>query len=386
MKYLNQKIRTLVLLISISTFFSCSSSQNEEIEQMETAPSSLVLTIEIQGKDNNNPNGDGSGKIKVTTSATNATSYKITFGDSSVVENETGIAAHEYTTEGVNNYTITVFAYSISGESISHFRKISILKGNTINEPIENEPTEEGLIWSDEFNNDGPIDATKWFHQTKLPAGGSWYNGEVQHYTNRLENSNITSGILNIVAKKETFTDQGHTKQYTSARLNSKFAFKYGKVKIRAKLPKGVGTWPAIWTLGKNIAESGGYWAKDFGTTNWPACGEIDIMEHWGSNQNFVQSAMHTPSSFGGTINHGGQTITTVSSEFHIYELDWNSERMIFSVDGNVHYTYNPEIKDANTWPYDAEQYLLLNIAIEPSISASFSEDAMQIDYVRIYQ
>lgn len=95
---------------------------------------------------------------------------------------------------------------------------------------------------------------------------------------------------------------------------------------------------------------------------------------------------MHTPSSFGGTINHGGQNIATVSSEFHIYELDWNSERMIFSVDGVVHYTYNPEIKNSSTWPYDSEQYMLLNIAIEPSISASFSEDAMEIDYIKIYQ
>jgi beta-glucanase (GH16 family) len=242
------------------------------------------------------------------------------------------------------------------------------------------------LIWSDEFDTDGPIDDTKWFHQTKLPAGGNWYNGEVQHYTNRLENSYVTNGKLNIIAIKESFTDQGHTKEYTSARLNSKFAFQYGKVKVRAKLPTGIGTWPAIWTLGKNITESGGYWTDTYGTTAWPACGEIDIMEHWGSNQNFVQSAMHTPSSHGGTINHGGQTIATASTEFHVYELDWNSERMIFSVDGNVHYTYNPEIKDPDTWPYDAEQYFLLNIAIQPSIAASFSQNAMVIDYVRVYE
>lgn len=105
-----------------------------------------------------------------------------------------------------------------------------------------------------------------------------------------------------------------------------------------------------------------------------------------GSNQNYVQSAMHTPSSHGATINHGGQSIATASSEFHIYELDWNSERMIFSVDGNIHYTYNPAIKDSNTWPYEGEQYLLLNIAIQPSIASSFTEDAMEIDYVRVYQ
>ncbi|MDC3132601.1 glycoside hydrolase family 16 protein [Flavobacteriaceae bacterium] len=242
------------------------------------------------------------------------------------------------------------------------------------------------LVWSDEFDVDGPIDATKWFHQTQLPPGGSWYNKEVQHYTDRLENSYVKGGVLNIVAKKETFKDQGHTKEYTSARLNSKYAFQYGRVEVRAKLPIGVGTWPAIWMLAKNIKEDGGFWTDTHGTTAWPACGEIDIMEHWGSNQNYVQSAMHTTSSHGNTVNRGGQTIATVSSAFHTYELDWNSERMIFSVDGVPHYTYNPKVKDAKTWPYDSPQYFLLNIAIEPIIPEEFTQSAMEIDFIRVYE
>ncbi|MGB2128861.1 MAG: family 16 glycosylhydrolase [Flavicella sp.] len=248
------------------------------------------------------------------------------------------------------------------------------------------EDTSATLLWSDEFDTDGAVDVTKWFHQTQLPNGGSWYNGEIQHYTNRIENTSVLDGVLSIKAKKENFTDQGHTKTHTSARLNSKYAFQYGRVAIRAKLPTGAGTWPAIWMLGKNIIEPGAYWSKDHGTVTWPRCGEIDIMEHWGSNQNYIQSAMHTPSSYGGTINHGGQTIPTASSEFHVYELDWNAERMIFSVDGITHYIYNPEIKDANTWPFDAPQYFLLNVAIVPGISNDFSESSMDIDYVRVYE
>lgn len=248
-------------------------------------------------------------------------------------------------------------------------------------------PVFNQLVWSDEFNGSGAIDANKWFHQTQLPNGGSWFNGEIQHYTNRTVNSYQSNGNLNLVAKKETFSDQGHTKQYTSARLNSKFAFTYGRVEVRAKLPSGVGTWPAIWMLGKNINEAGAYWqTQGFGNTSWPACGEIDIMEHWGNNQNYVQSAMHTPSSFGGTINHGGQIIPTASTAFHIYELEWTQDKMVFSVDGVVHYTYNPIIKDASTWPFDTDQYLLLNIAIQPSITTSFTQSAMEIDYVRVYQ
>jgi len=107
------------------------------------------------------------------------------------------------------------------------------------------------LVWADEFSTNGAVDDNKWFHQTQLPAGGSWFNGEVQHYTNQVSNSFVNNGELNIVAKKETFTDQGFTKNYTSARLNSKFAFKYGRIDVRAKVPKNQGTWPAIWLLGK---------------------------------------------------------------------------------------------------------------------------------------
>jgi beta-glucanase (GH16 family) len=252
------------------------------------------------------------------------------------------------------------------------------------------------LVWSDEFDDDATtyisgvdnaIDDSKWFHQTKLPNGWGWYNNEQQHYTNRIENSYVSDGTLKIVAKKEVFSDQGHTKDYTSARLNSKFAFTYGVVEIRAKLPTGIGTWPAIWTLGKNINENGAYWQQEgFGSASWPACGEIDIMEHWGSNQNFVQSAMHTPSSHGATVNHGGRTISTVSSQFHVYKLEWTAEKMIFSVDDIEHYTYNPTVKNDDTWPFNSDQYLLLNVAIQESIEPSFTSSAMEIDYIRVYQ
>ncbi|MEL6393664.1 MAG: family 16 glycosylhydrolase [Bacteroidota bacterium] len=247
-------------------------------------------------------------------------------------------------------------------------------------------PVYDQLIWSDEFDTDGPIDPSKWFAQTQIPVGDSWFNGEIQHYTNRIENASVEDGILRINARRETFTDQGVTKQFTSARLNSKFAFTYGRVDIRAKLPFGVGTWPAIWMLGTNITENGAYWeTQGFGTTPWPFCGEIDIMEHWGDNQNFVQSAMHTPSSFGNTINKGGQIIPTASTEFHNYELIWSPDRMIFSVDGVVHYIYQPDVRNSDTWPFDADQYLILNVAILPIIQASFTESAMEIDYVRVY-
>lgn len=248
-------------------------------------------------------------------------------------------------------------------------------------------PSFNQLVWSDEFNGTGAVDNNKWHHQTQFIQPGGWANGELQHYTNRTDNSWMYAGHLRILAKKEQFTDQGFTKSYTSARLNSKFAFKYGRVEVRAKLPTGAGTWPAIWMLGKSINEDGGYWDNlGFGAVGWPACGEVDILEHWGNNQNYVQSALHTPSSFGGTINHGGRVLPTASSGFHVYTLEWTKDLMIFSVDSIVHYVYNPAVKDTNTWPFNSEQYILLNIAIEANVAASFSSSSMEIDYVRIYQ
>ena len=255
------------------------------------------------------------------------------------------------------------------------------------NELCDDSTIEYTLIWNDEFDGNGAIDSEKWFHQTQLPNGNSWFNNELQHYTNRLDNSYVSDGTLKIVAKKETYTDQGQTKEYTSARLNSKYAFTYGKVEVKAKLPEGVGTWPAIWMLGQNISEPGAYWqTQGYGTTSWPHCGEIDIMEHWGANQNYVQSALHTPSSYGATINHGGQYISNASTQFNIYCLEWFPQQMIFSVNDYVHYTYSPNVQNSETWPFYSEQYLLLNIAIEQSITSSFTESEMELDYVRVYE
>lgn len=247
------------------------------------------------------------------------------------------------------------------------------------------DPVYNLLVWSDEFEGTGAVDTSKWFHQTQLPDGVNWYNGELQHYTDRLDNSYVDGGFLHIVAKKETFTDQGQTKTYTSARLNSKFAFTYGRVEVRARLPFGQGTWPAIWSLGKNIIEPGAYWTGDFGTVAWPACGEIDIMEHWGYNQNYVQSALHTPSSFGNTVNLGGVLATDVSNQFHVYGLEWTPEKMKFSIDGNVYYTYAPDPKDPDNWPFTADQYLLLNVAMVGAVTPSFTQSPMVIDYVRVF-
>lgn len=252
--------------------------------------------------------------------------------------------------------------------------------------------TYNDLVWSDEFSTNGAVNSSNWFHQTQIPSGGNWYNGEQQHYTNQLSNSFVDAGFLNIVAKKETFTDQGYTKQYTSARLNSKFAFLYGRIDVRAKIPVAQGTWPAIWTLGKNINEDGGFFDALYGTTNWPACGEIDIMEYGitpSQPTNYIQSALHTPSSFGNTTNVGGTIASNLGNDFHVYSMNWSPYQISFLIDNVIFYTYNPAVKNASNWPFNSEQYMLLNIAmggVAGSIPSSFTQSTLEIDYVRVYQ
>ncbi len=266
----------------------------------------------------------------------------------------------------------------------------NINDGSVATDPNALDVVYNNLVWSDEFNTDGPVDNTKWHHQTIGPNGGKWFNGELQHYTNSQTNSFVSGGFLNIVAKKESITQNGVTLGYSSARLNSKFAFTYGRVDVRAKLPAGNGTWPAIWTLGKNVSEVGAWFqTQGFGNTSWPACGEIDIMEHGLHANNVVSSALHTPSSSGATVNTKTKALPDVANNFHVYSVNWSPNQITFLIDGVGYYTYNPSTKNGSTWPFNLDQFILLNIAMggfSGNVDASFTQSSMIIDYVRIYQ
>ena len=315
-------------------------------------------------------------------SQNNWTALSFDFSNATYTSNGTSIDA----TGTYNRLTIFIdLGVNTSGTYLID----TINDGSEVTDPNEIDIIYTDLVWADEFDTNGAIDAAKWHHQTQLPQGGSWYNGEVQHYTNRIENSSVNNGFLDITAIKENFTDQGQTKQYTSARLNSKFAFTYGRVDVRAKLPFGDGTWPAIWTLGKNINEDGGYWDNQYGTVGWPACGELDIMEHGLHPTNQVSVAIHTPSSYGSTVNTSIQTLADVANNFHVYSMNWSPNQITFLIDGVGFYTYNPAVKNDDTWPFYLEQYLLLNIAMGGNggaIDPNFSQSSMVIDYVRVYQ
>lgn len=301
--------------------------------------------------------------------------------------------SYDFSTIGGNgNYSRLTILIDIGSATPGAYFIDDITDGSTPTDPNAIDVIYNDLVWSDEFNIPGDVNSSNWHKQTQVIIPGvGWANNEEQHYTNRLDNSFVdNSGALNIVAKRETFNDQGITKNYTSARLNSDFAFTYGRVDVRAKLPAWDGTWPAIWTLGKNINENGGLWDnRGFGTTPWPTCGEIDIMEHGLGPINHTSSALHTNSSSGATINYRSQEISDVAANWHIYSVNWSPNQITFLVDGVGFYTYNPSVKNINTWPFTEDQYILLNVAmggISGAIDPNVSSGTMLLDYVRIYQ
>lgn len=233
------------------------------------------------------------------------------------------------------------------------------------------------LVWADEFEIDGAPCLENWTYD--IGAGG-WGNNESQYYTREADNVIVEDGVLKITAKKQLYNGS----QYTSARLKTqdKYAFTYGKVEVRAKLPDGGGTWPAIWMLGENITSVG-----------WPACGEIDIMEHTGNDLGVTSSAIHTTSGSGGNpsfVAHYSK-VDDVATEFHVYGINWTTEKIEFTVDGVVKGTYvKPTDNSTSNWPFFRDQFLILNIAmggtLGGAIDADFTESTMEIDYVRVYQ
>ncbi len=237
--------------------------------------------------------------------------------------------------------------------------------------PVQDPITDyTNLVFSDEFNTDGAPDPSKWGYD--LGAGG-WGNGEAQNYTNTPDNVIVQGGNLKIIAKKQTLNGSN----YTSARLKTqnKFNFKYGKVEVRAKLPVGGGTWPAIWMLGSNIT-----------TAPWPACGEIDIMEHKGNEPDIIHGSLHYPGNFGGNANTNTALFAGTQTNFKVYKVLWTPNSIKFYVDNVLFHTF---INNGST-PFNNNFFIILNVAMGGTfggaINGSFTQSSMDVDYVRVYQ
>ncbi len=241
-------------------------------------------------------------------------------------------------------------------------------------------PADHRLVWADEFDTPGLPDASKWVYDIGMNKQG-WHNRELQYYSNaRPENSVVRDGRLVITARKEALrsaADWGG-QAYTSARLitQGKAQWTYGFVEVRAKVPCGKGTWPAIWMLG---AEG-----------QWPAGGELDILEHMGQRPDWVFSTVHTTSGSGANGKGDGRTLTTACSQFHNYQMLWTPTEVRFGVDGVQHAVYRNAGTGPAQWPFDKPQFLILNLAIGGDLGGPVDDTifpiAFEVDHVRVYQ
>lgn len=235
------------------------------------------------------------------------------------------------------------------------------------------------LVWADEFDYTGLPDSGKWGYDT---GGHGWGNNELQYYTEkRLQNARVEHGVLVLNVNKENFEQS----KYTSARLvtKNKGDWKYGRVEVKAKLPKGVGVWPAIWMLPTHWKYGG-----------WPQSGEIDIMENVGYLPDSVYASVHT-----GAFNHvkgtnktAGLLRTGLADNFHVYAIEWTPEKISFFMDDVLYHTFENQHRGSAEWPFDQPFHLLLNVAVggnwggKMGVDDSIFPQAMLVDYVRVYQ
>jgi beta-glucanase (GH16 family) len=234
------------------------------------------------------------------------------------------------------------------------------------------------LVWSDEFNYRGLPDKSKWDYDI---GGSGWGNQELQFYTaSRAENARVEKGHLIIEARKENREGM----KYTSARLvtKGKADWEYGRIEVKAKLPSGRGTWPAIWMLGAT------------NPFNWPDDGEIDIMEHVGFNQGTIHGSVHCKKYYHtiGTQKTNTTIVADCSTAFHIYATEWDADSLRIMIDNKVFFRFANEHTGYDAWPFDNKMYLLLNIAIgggwggQKGVDDNMFPRKMEIDYVRVYQ
>ena len=244
------------------------------------------------------------------------------------------------------------------------------------------------LVWSDEFDRPGLPDPTKWKYDTHRNQEG-WYNNEKQYYSaERLENSRVEDGRLIIEARQEVLSEAGLAdwggQEYSSARLITQGLgdWTYGFFEIRAKLPCGRGTWPAIWMLPSDP------------DVVWPAGGEIDIMEHVGFDPGVIHHSIHTTAfNFSrGTQKTNKHELPTACEQMHKYQLLWAPKMLMFAVDDKPKFLFQKESGKQTRWPFDKPQHLLLNVAVggtwggQKGIDPLVFPARMEVDYVRVYQ
>jgi len=237
---------------------------------------------------------------------------------------------------------------------------------------------EKVAFWSDEFDYSGKPDTTRWGYDI---GGNGWGNHELQYYTDEIRNARVDNGKLIITAIKEDFGGN----KYTSARLVTKYKgdLLYGRVEVKARVPKGRGTWPAIWML-----------PTDWEYGGWPKSGEIDIMEHVGYNQDHIHMSTHCEAYYWilGNQKTAVKKVPGVSNEFHVYRIDWTPKSIKGYINDELIFINLNEGTGYKAWPFDKRFHLIANIAIggdwggKEGVDESVFPATLEVDYVRMYR
>lgn len=263
------------------------------------------------------------------------------------------------------------------------FAIITIIYGCKKSSPTETQPitkptqTTNGwtLVWSDEFNYNGLPDSTKWTYDV---GNSGWGNKELEYYTkSRLKNARVQDSVLVIEADSESY--QGSN--YTSARLVSVGTgnWTYGRFEVRAMLPYGRGTWPAIWMLPTQ-------WT--YGNGGWPDNGEIDIMEHVGYDPEVIHASIHCDNSNATNTLY----VKDATAAFHVYAMEWSQDTISIFVDSTKYFTYVNNHSGYQSWPFDKDFHFILNLAVGGNWGGLYGIDPtvfpqkMIVDYARAYK
>jgi beta-glucanase (GH16 family) len=333
-----------------------------------------ILTIDL----NNN-------EVTLQANAHNATLYQLYIENSAepVDSNTSGFFSHIFDEPGI--YNLTVRAYGSSGRYVKASKQVELITEQPIDTialhngyftPLEYNGYE--LVWNDEFNGNS-ISSFNWSFDlgNGCPVNCGWGNSELEYY--KSENAWVADSVLTIEAREEIVGSN----LYTSARMKTqtKVSFQYGRVDIRALLPKGQGIWPALWMLGNNIASVG-----------WPKCGEIDIMEMVGGNgkENTVHGTIHYDNN-GHTYTGGSYTLSSeyFYNAYHVFTIIWDDSTIKWYVDDNLYHQEN--ISDPGRSEFHQEFFFILNLAVggqwpgNPDSSTTFPQ-RMKVDYIRVFQ
>ncbi len=362
--------RTFMYLLHLLVIVVLSSCNDDKLIDTND-PTNLTVEVTI-------PN-IGSGLVLIQASANNTTEYQLFIGSSStpIAVNTTGLFEHTFAVSGT--YAIDIRAYGSSGRYIKETRQIAITIGNgpTIDDGYITPLSYNGyqLDWNDEFEGTA-VNTSNWVFETGTGSSG-WGNNELQYY--RQENAWVENGVLTIEARKESY--QGSN--YTSARMitKNKKSFQYGRIDIRALLPKGQGIWPALWMLGNNIQTAG-----------WPSCGEIDIMEMVGGSgrDNQTHGTVHWDNS-GHEYIGGSYSLPSgiFADEYYVFTIIWDETNIKWYVNDTKFYEIN--ITPTHMTEFHQMFFFIFNVAVggnwpgSPDASTVFPQ-RMKVDYIRVFK